>query len=74
VSGSPATGLPIVEPTSGLVHWLKFNAVGVLGIGVQLAVLMLLKSGPPSPSRPPSSTISSGTNASPGPTGPQKTH
>jgi putative flippase GtrA len=45
VSGSPATGLPIVEPTSGLVHWLKFNAVGVLGIGVQLAVLMLLKSG-----------------------------
>ncbi len=45
MSGSPATGLPIVEPTSSLVRWLKFNAVGVLGIGVQLAVLMLLKSG-----------------------------
>jgi putative flippase GtrA len=26
------------------VHWLKFNAVGALGIGVQLAVLLGLKS------------------------------
>ncbi len=30
---------------SGLVRWLKFNAVGAVGIGVQLAVLTALKSG-----------------------------
>lgn len=28
-----------------IVRWLKFNAVGGLGIGVQLAVLAVLKSG-----------------------------
>jgi putative flippase GtrA len=28
-----------------LLRWLKFNAVGALGIGVQLAVLLVLKSG-----------------------------
>lgn len=26
-------------------HWLKFNVVGALGIGVQLAILVLLRSG-----------------------------
>jgi putative flippase GtrA len=31
--------------TSVMTHWLKFNAVGVVGVGVQLAVLTLLKSG-----------------------------
>jgi putative flippase GtrA len=31
--------------TSALAHWLKFNAVGVIGVGVQLVVLTLLKSG-----------------------------
>jgi putative flippase GtrA len=30
---------------SGLVRWLKFNAVGAFGIAVQLTVLTLLKSG-----------------------------
>jgi putative flippase GtrA len=33
------------ESPSGLVRWMKFNAVGAIGIGVQLAVLTLLKSG-----------------------------
>jgi putative flippase GtrA len=28
-----------------VVRWLKFNAVGGVGIGVQLAMLMLLKAG-----------------------------
>jgi putative flippase GtrA len=28
-----------------ILRWLKFNAVGALGIGVQLAVLLTLKSG-----------------------------
>jgi putative flippase GtrA len=28
-----------------VLRWLKFNAVGALGIGVQLAVLLALKSG-----------------------------
>jgi putative flippase GtrA len=28
-----------------VLRWLKFNAVGVLGIGVQVAVLLTLKSG-----------------------------
>jgi len=28
-----------------VLRWLKFNAVGALGIGVQLAVLLMLKSG-----------------------------
>ena len=31
--------------TSGLRHWLKFNAVGAIGIGVQLIVLTILASG-----------------------------
>jgi putative flippase GtrA len=31
--------------TSVLAHWLKFNAVGVIGVGVQLVVLVLLKTG-----------------------------
>jgi putative flippase GtrA len=30
---------------SGFIRWLKFNAVGAVGIGVQLAVLALLRSG-----------------------------
>jgi len=29
----------------GLASWLKFNAVGIIGVGVQLAILALLKSG-----------------------------
>jgi putative flippase GtrA len=29
--------------TSVLRHWLKFNAVGIVGVGVQLLVLTLLK-------------------------------
>jgi len=36
---------PSQGSASGLVRWLKFNAVGAIGIGVQLAVLTLLKSG-----------------------------
>ncbi len=31
--------------TTVLTHWLKFNAVGIIGVGVQLLVLTLLKSG-----------------------------
>ena len=50
MSGSPENESPIApspmkESTSGLVRWLKFNAVGAIGIAVQLAVLTLLKSG-----------------------------
>ena len=30
---------------SGLASWLRFNAVGIIGVGVQLAILALLKSG-----------------------------
>lgn len=37
--------LPLKRSPSGLVRWLKFNAVGAIGIGVQLAVLTALKSG-----------------------------
>jgi len=40
MSGSPLRGSP-----SGLVRWLRFNAVGAIGIGVQLGVLTMLKSG-----------------------------
>ena len=29
----------------GLASWLRFNAVGIVGVGVQLAILALLKSG-----------------------------
>jgi putative flippase GtrA len=47
---SPKVALPIVgsprnESPRGLVRWLKFNAVGAIGIAVQLAVLTVLKSG-----------------------------
>jgi putative flippase GtrA len=45
IVGSPAAGLPNKKSPSGLVRWLKFNAVGAVGIGVQLAVLTALKSG-----------------------------
>ena len=45
IVGSPTTGLPTKKSPSGLVRWLKFNAVGAVGIGVQLAVLTTLKSG-----------------------------
>ena len=31
--------------TTVLRHWLKFNAVGMIGIGVQLLVLTILKTG-----------------------------
>lgn len=31
--------------TAALARWLKFNAVGAAGIGVQLAVLVILKTG-----------------------------
>ena len=31
--------------TGGLRHWLKFNAVGLIGIGVQLLALTILASG-----------------------------
>jgi putative flippase GtrA len=36
---------PVKKSPSGLVRWLKFNAVGAIGIGVQLAALTALKSG-----------------------------
>ena len=36
---------PAKNSPSGLVRWLKFNAVGGIGIAVQLAVLTALKSG-----------------------------
>jgi putative flippase GtrA len=31
--------------TGGFRHWLKFNAVGIVGIGVQLLVLAILTTG-----------------------------
>jgi putative flippase GtrA len=31
--------------SGGFRHWLKFNAVGIIGIGVQLLVLTILASG-----------------------------
>jgi putative flippase GtrA len=31
--------------TTGFRHWLKFNAVGIIGIGVQLLALTVLTSG-----------------------------
>jgi putative flippase GtrA len=34
---------PSVKP--GLAAWLRFNAVGIVGVGVQLAVLAVLRSG-----------------------------
>jgi putative flippase GtrA len=45
VSGAPTVESLAKGSTSGLVRWLKFNAVGAVGIGVQLAVLTALKSG-----------------------------
>jgi putative flippase GtrA len=45
VSGASSVQSPAKESTSSLVRWLKFNAVGAVGIGVQLAVLTALKSG-----------------------------
>jgi putative flippase GtrA len=45
VSGSPTVESPAKGSPGGLVRWLKFNAVGAVGIGVQLAVLTALKSG-----------------------------
>lgn len=45
ITGSSISGSPTKESPGGLVRWLKFNAVGALGIAVQLAVLTLLKSG-----------------------------
>ena len=32
------------KPSNTLLRWLKFNAVGVLGIGVQLAALAIFRS------------------------------
>ena len=31
--------------TGGLRHWLKFNAVGIIGIGIQLLTLTIFTSG-----------------------------
>jgi putative flippase GtrA len=45
VSVSPPVELPAKGSTSGLIRWLKFNAVGAVGIAVQLAMLTALKSG-----------------------------
>ena len=42
---SPLTRSRIIASPNALVRWLRFNAVGALGIGVQLAVLTVLKSG-----------------------------
>jgi putative flippase GtrA len=45
MTASPIIQSPIKGSPSGLVRWLKFNAVGAIGIAVQLSVLTLLKSG-----------------------------
>ena len=45
MSGAPTVESLAKASTSGLIRWLKFNAVGAVGIGVQLAVLTALKSG-----------------------------
>jgi putative flippase GtrA len=50
MTGSPIRSIaslqsPTKKSPSGGVRWLKFNAVGAVGIAVQLAVLALLKSG-----------------------------
>jgi dolichol-phosphate mannosyltransferase len=49
VSPARISSLPPAGRRNRLPHfwrrWLKFNAVGAIGIAVQLAVLMLLKSG-----------------------------
>lgn len=45
ITGSVITVSPADKSPNGLGRWLKFNAVGAVGIAVQLAVLTLLKSG-----------------------------
>ena len=45
VMKSPMTTSRVITSPRGLVRWLRFNAVGAVGIGVQLAVLTVLKSG-----------------------------
>jgi len=42
---SPAASAAEGNRHGTVLRWLKFNAVGVLGIGVQVAVLLTLKSG-----------------------------
>ena len=44
MTGSPIVQSPTKTSPSGLVRWLKFNAVGAIGIAIQLGVLTLLKS------------------------------
>ena len=44
-NATPTPRSPKKDSPSGLVRWLKFNAVGAIGIAVQLAALSLLKSG-----------------------------
>ena len=44
VTGSPVSPPPLKDSPCGLIRWLKFNAVGAIGIAVQLAALALLKS------------------------------
>ena len=50
MSRSPSKKLPALQlvpkgSPCGVIRWLKFNAVGAVGIAVQLAVLTLLNSG-----------------------------
>ena len=45
VTGSPSQSTKAKIGRRITLRWLKFNAVGALGIGVQLAVLFALKSG-----------------------------
>src|SRR6266446_8113412 len=47
IANDRITDRPIAheDTPSGRVRWLKFNAVGAIGIAIQLGVLTLLKSG-----------------------------
>lgn len=45
VAESPIAAPSAKNSPSGLIRWIKFNAVGAIGIAVQLAALTLLKSG-----------------------------
>ena len=45
MSRPPAVRLPTKVPPRSFIRWLKFNAVGAIGIAIQLATLTLLKSG-----------------------------
>lgn len=45
MTGAGIIQSPIKRSRSDLVRWLKFNAVGTIGIAVQLSVLTLFKSG-----------------------------